>query len=306
MKKTILKITAAVMSICLLTACGENNSVSEISVSNTETSAVTVSESSDTAASQTTETSETAETADSTEAAPNSEYMETIKDIFAGRDDTPLYYQVGAADITGDGFPELFVFCTPPGMPPTGKMGYMDIYDIAADGALLWTVNCRDMNGDICTDENGGLHLIVVDDYFFSANTQYKAYFDCSFSDGKSELTVPLLRIVYSWFEDSGEHCFVDRYYKDCIYTGIDNTEFFDLEKNEHNLGGFKFYEDNFIAEYEFEERETKAEVLADENVFGGLEKQYEVSEISSTMSQVSPNEFYEIAEEFLKEIYSN
>lgn len=306
MKKTILKITAAVMSICLLTACGENNSVSEISVSNTETSAVTVLESFDTASqttetSQITETSETAETTDSTEAASSSEYMETIKDIFAGRDDTPLYYQVGAADITGDGFPELFVFCT-----SIGITGFMDIYDVADGGAMLGTVPSKIINGDICTDENGRLHLIVVDDYFFSTDTQYKAYFDCSFSDGKSELTVPLLRIVYSWFEDSGEHCFVDRYYKDCEYTGIDNTEFFDLEKNEHNLGGFKFYEDNFIAEYEFEERETKAEVLADENVFGGLEKQYEVSEISGTMSQVSPNEFYEIAEEFLKEIYLN
>lgn len=310
MKKTFVKIAAAVISICMLTACSGNNDVTENIVDDTEISTADISESTETTASQTTTASEsvettvsqTEETSVTEETAPSSEYMDTIKNIFAGRDDTPLYYKVGAADVTGDGFPELLVYCT-----SVGQTGYMDIYDVADGGANLVTVNCRDMNGYVCTDENDEYHLIVCDDYFFSTNTQYMAYLDLHFSDGELEITVPFLRIIYSWFEDSGEHCFVDRYYKDCVYTGIDNTEFFDLEKNEHNLDGFIFYEDNFIMQAEIEEREdeTIAKII-DENVFGGLTKLYEIEGITSSMNWIAPNDFYEFAEDALKEIYAD
>lgn len=311
MKKTFVKIAAAVMSICMLTACGGNNDVPENIVDDTEISTSDISESIETTASQTTAASEsgettvsqTEETSAAEETAPSSDYMDTIKNIFAGRDDTPLYYKVGAADVTGDGFPELLVFYT-----SGGQISYMDIYDVADGGAMLCTVNCRDIAGYVCTDENGEYHLIVCDDYFFSTNTQHMAYLDLHFSDGELEITVPFLRIVYAWFEDSGEHCFVDRYYKDCVYTGIDNTEFFDLEKNEHNIEGFTFYEDNFIMQAEIEEREdeTIAKII-DENVFGGLTKLYEIEGITSSMAWIAPNDFYyEFAEDALKEIYAD
>lgn len=310
MKKIIVKIATAVISICMLTACGGNNDVPENIVDDTEISTADISESTETTASRTTAASEsgettvsqTEETSAAEETAPNSEYMNTIKDIFAGRDDTPLYYKVGAADVTGDGFPELLVYYT-----STGMTGYMDIYDISDGGAMLGTVDCKIINGAVCTDENGEYHLIVCDDYFFSTNTQHMAYFDLHFSDGELEITVPLLRIIYSWFEDSGEHCFVDRYYKDCVYTGTDNIEFFDLEKNEHNIEGFIFYEDNFIVQAEIEERDDEMiGKIIDENVFGGLTKLYEIEGITSSTEWIAPNDFYEFAEEYLKEIYAN
>lgn len=310
MKKTFVKIAAAVISICMLTACGGNNDVPENIVDDTEISTADISESTETTTSQTTTASEsvettvsqTEETSAAEETAHNSEYMDTIKNIFAGRDDTPLFYQVGAADVTGDGFPELLVYYT-----STGMTGYMDIYNVAVGGAMLGTVDCKIINGYVCTDENGEYHLIVCDDYFFSTNTQHTAYFDLHFSDGELEMTVPLLRIIYSWFEDSGEHCFVDRYYKDCEYTGEENHEFFDLEKNEHNIQGFKFYEDNFIMQAEIEEREDEniAQII-DENVFDGLTKLYEIEGITGSMNWIAPNDFYEFAEDALKEIYAD
>ena len=310
MKKTFTKIAAAVISICMLTACGGNNDVPENIADDTEISTGDISESTETTTSQTTTASEsvettvsqTEETSAAEETSPSSEYMDTIKNIFAGRDDTPLFYQVGAADVTGDGFPELLVYYT-----STGMTGYMDIYDVADGGAMLWTVDCKIINGAVCTDENGEYHLIVCDDYFFSTNTQHMAYFDLHFSDGELEMTVPFLRIIYAWFEDSGEHCFVDRYYKDCEYTGEENHEFFDLEKNEHNIQGFTFYENNFIMQAEIEEREdeTIANII-DENVFGGLTKLYEIEGITRSMNWIAPNDFYEFAEDALKEIYAD
>lgn len=316
MKKTFVKTAAAVISVCMLAACGGDSGVPENITADTNTTTSTAavtsesaqtSERQTTSASESTETTEsqTEETSEAEETASNSEYMDNIKNIFAGRDDTPLYYQAAAADITGDGFPELFVYCT-----ATGQTGYMDIYDVMDGGVNLGTIKCKSANGDVYADENGEYHLIVCDDYFFSTNTQYTAYLDLHFSGGKLEITVPLLSVVYSWFEDSGEHCFVDRYYRDCEYAGSydpDDVEFFDLEKNEHHYCGYTMYEDNFIIQAEFEERETEeiAKII-DENVYDGLTKQYEVDIITSSMNWISPNDFYEFAEEYLKEIYAD
>lgn len=306
MKKNITKAAAALMSVCMLSACGGNNGAPESSGTYSETSVSDISESTEASAVQTeeTSTSQTVETDETAEAAPLSEYMRTVKDIFAAGDDASLYYQVGAADITGDGVPELFIYSTSSGMT-----GYMDIYDAANGGAKLCTVNCKGVNGDVCTDENGGYHLVVCNDYFFSTDTQYTAYFDLHFSEGETELTVPLLSIVYSWFEDSGEHCFVDRYYRDCEYTDYDpnNVEFFDLEQNEHHYCGYTMYEDNFIVQAEFEERETEeiAKII-EENVYDGLTKQYEVEIITGSMTAVTAEEFYEYAEEYLKVFFEN
>lgn len=316
MKKIFIKIAAAVISVCMLAACGGDSGVPENIAADTETSMTTAAditestqtfESQTTSASESTETTEsqTEETSETAEEVTRSEYMDTIKDIFAGRDDTPLYYKVGAEDVTGDGFPELLVYCT-----SVGQTGYMDIYDVADSGAKLCTLNCRDINGYVCTDENGEYHLVVCNDYFFSTNTQYTAYFDLYFSEDETELTVPLLSVVYSWFEDSGEHCFVDRYYRDCEYAGSydpDDVEFFDLEKNEHHYCGYTMYEDNFIIQAEFEERETeKIAKIIEENVYDGLTKLYEIDGIIGSMTWISPNDFYKLAEDSLKEIYAD
>lgn len=307
MKKNTAKAAAALMLMCMLTACGSNNGAPESSGTYSETSVSDISESTEASAVQTeeTSTSQTVETDETAEAAPLSEYMRMVKDIFAAGDDEPLYYQVGAADITGDGVPELFVYCT-----PSGRTGYMDIYDVANGGAKLGTLHCNCVNGDVCTDENGEYHLIVCDDYFFSTNTQYTAYFDLHFSGGETYLTVPLLSVVYSWFEDSGEHCFVDRYYRDCTYAGSydpDDVEFFDLEQNEHHYCGYTMYEDNFIVQAELEDRETEeiAQII-EENVYDGLKKQYEVEIITGSMTAVTAEEFYEYAEEYLKDFFEN
>lgn len=66
-------------------------------------------------------------------------------------------------------------------------------------------------------------------------------------------------------------------------------------------------YEDNFIIQAEFEERETeKIAKIIDENVYDGLTKLYEIDGIIGSMTWISPNDFYKLAEDSLKEIYAD
>lgn len=180
-------------------------------------------------------------------------------------------------DITGDGVPELFVNT----IQKAGAEGFLDIYDIAA-GERLATLVDRTYNLSVCVDGENNPHYIIRSEEWINMSgcAQFVAYFDLRYSDGGLDISVPFFGGPTGWFEETGEHKFINRIYRDngycheCAEGG---------ECRHHNSAYHHFTEGELIGEYEVgnslgytddslggEDSEEIKRIIK-ENVFDGL-----------------------------------
>lgn len=158
---------------------------------------------------------------------------------------TNSLYRIDLFDITGDGVPELFVNT----VQSAGAEGFLDIYDIAA-GERLATLVDHTYNLSVCTDEENNTHYIIRSEEWLNMSgcNQFVAYFDLRYSDGELNISVPFFGGPTGWFEETGEHKFINQIFKDNGYSH-ECTE--DGECYHHNQAYHHFIEGELIGEYE-------------------------------------------------------
>lgn len=186
-------------------------------------------------------------------------------------------YHIDLLDITGDGVPELFVNT----VQSAGAEGFLDIYDVAA-GERLATLVDRTYNLSICTDAENNTHYIIRSEEWINMSgcAQFAAYFDLRYSDGELNISVPFYGGPTGWFEETGEHKFINRIFKDNGYYHECRE---DMECYHHNRIYHHFIEGELIGEYEVgdslgytvdglgEEDSEEIRQLIQEYVFDGL-----------------------------------
>ncbi|MDE7192635.1 MAG: hypothetical protein K2O14_01575 [Oscillospiraceae bacterium] len=154
-------------------------------------------------------------------------------------------YHIDLFDVTGDGIPELFVNT----VQRAGSQGFLDIYDIAA-GERLATLVDRTYNLSVCTDEENNTHYIIRSEEWINMSgcAQFVAYFDMRYCDGELNISVPFFGGPTGWFEETGEHKFINRIFKDNGYYHECRE---DGECFHHNRAYHHFIEGELIGEYE-------------------------------------------------------
>lgn len=283
---------AAILSLAVIfTACSAGGTEVSEAVSETvsETAAVAA-ETTTTASEATTET-----TTEVTTEAVDTSGVEYIKEALQAEWNDPFGINLCVADLNGDGVKELFKTDN----FAAGWYGLTYVYDVSDGAKKLCTAGIRiwqDTNAGIYSDENGGLHLIVKEQYPGCSHQSDTAYFDITYDSVK----MPLFTRIVKWENEC----------ENSIYTGCEVIPSF---YDEEHLSWRNF--DPQSCEYaekhdgsEYTDENGKMEELIENTVYGGLTYVSEIEEIymGSYKDFKDFEEFWQQAAPKLAEVYGN
>ena len=285
-KKFLLGVTLS-MALCFSSCSNGDSEVTETTVSAEVTAAP------ETAAATSEATTEA--TTEATAEIIDTSGVDYMKEALQADWNDPFGIELYAVDLNGDGVKELFktdYFAA-------GWYGLTYVYDVSDGAKKLFTAAARiwqDGDSEIYSDENGGIHLILAENYPGCSHYSDTAYFDITYDSVKMPLFTRMIK---------GENEYENSIYADCEVI----PSFYDEEHS--NWRNFDPQSCKYAEKYdgtEYTDENGKMEELIENTVYNGLTYVSKPEEFykGSYKDFEDFDGFWQEAAPKLAEIYSN